>query len=103
MKNLVVVFCLLCNWVLNAQTAKVAGTVTFQGEPVPETFITVKTNQVYNTTTNDEGYFSVDIPENVTQYTITWEHAQFKVETRSFTYVEGQNFVCLLTKNKMKC
>jgi len=68
---------------INAQNIKIEGFVTFEGEPIPETFITVKTDKVYNATTNEEGYFSVEIPENVANYTITWEHSQFKAQTKS--------------------
>ncbi|WCM41536.1 TonB-dependent receptor [Flavobacterium sp. CBA20B-1] len=86
MKNILLACTLLFAGLLHAQNIKIEGLVTFEGEPIPETFITVKTEKVYHATTNDSGYFMVEIPENVTQYTIIWEHSQFKAVTKSFQY-----------------
>jgi len=65
MKNIILVLSLFFAGLINAQNIKIEGLVTFEGEPAPETFITVKADKVYNATTNEEGYFSVEIPENV--------------------------------------
>ena len=90
MKNLVVVFCLLFSGMLNAQTIKVMGSITFENVAVPEAFVTLKANGTYYATTNNEGAFEIEVIEQLTTYVITYEHLQFKAETRSFTYVEGQ-------------
>lgn len=90
MKNISLVLFLFFAGFLNAQNIKVEGVVTFEGEPVPETFITLKTEKVYNATTNTDGYFVVEIPEDVTNFTIIWEHSQFKPQTKTLKYVAGQ-------------
>lgn len=100
MKNLILLLSLFFVGLINAQSIKIEGLVTFDGEPVPETFITVKTDKVYNATTNDEGYFSVEIPENVAQYTITWEHSQFKAQTKSLKYIKDQKLDLQFTEQQ---
>ena len=100
MKIALLIFTILFTNLINAQTNTIQGTVTFESEPVSEVFITIKADKVYNTTTNDEGYFSVDIPENVANYTITWEHSQFKSQTKSFTYVAEQKLHLSFTEQQ---
>ncbi|WKW46983.1 TonB-dependent receptor [Myroides sp. JBRI-B21084] len=90
MKNILLVLSLFFAGLINAQNIKIEGVVTFEDQPIPETFVTIKTNKVYNTTTNNDGYFSVEIPEDVTNYTITWEHSQFKVLSKTLKYVAGE-------------
>src|SRR5690606_34761142 len=100
MKNIILVLSLFFAGLINAQNIKIEGLVTFEGEPVPETFITVKTDQVYNATTNEEGYFSVEIPEDVANYTITWEHSQFKAQTKSLKYIADQKLDLQFTEQQ---
>ena len=100
MKKLLMFLLFFISFSVNAQNSKVEGSVTFENESISDVFITIKSTKTYTTTTNESGFFSLEVSEKLNQFTITWEHSQFKKQIKIVKYLEGQKLSLEFTEQE---
>jgi len=87
MKKVFIFFFILVNCGLNAQTQKILGRVTFKENPVSNAFITIEATDTFYTTTNEKGFFEIEIRDDIVDFIITWEHIQFKSQSKKIEFI----------------